>query len=173
MNIHTVLTQSRVHFSSALLDFMFCRATAVADTSAHLLVSVRLWTVGQTVTGLPAVKTKLEKKRRQRSGSEEQNKGKNSSLSGSYCVNALTMLFFLSICLLTLLSSLLLSFFRAVCTSSLSSLSSSPAPLSALGSGCPVCWRYSRKPFTSSSTYSFFLRLGFFTAAPPGWVLLR
>lgn len=52
-----VFTKSRVDFSSAFLDFMFGGAAAVADASAHLLVSVRLWTVGQTVTRLPAVKT--------------------------------------------------------------------------------------------------------------------
>lgn len=66
MSIHAVLTQSRVHFSSALLDFMFRGAAAVADASAHLLVSVCLRTVGQTVTGLPAVETKLEKKKKTR-----------------------------------------------------------------------------------------------------------
>lgn len=57
-----LLTQSRVHFSFALLDFVLCRATPVADASAHLLISVGLRTVGQAVTRLPAVKTKLKKK---------------------------------------------------------------------------------------------------------------
>ncbi len=45
VGLHVVLTQSRVHFSSALLDFMLGRAAAVADASAHLLVSVSLRTV--------------------------------------------------------------------------------------------------------------------------------
>lgn len=55
------LTQSRVHFSFAFVDFMFSGATAEADASAHLLISVSLWTVCQPVTGLPAVKTELRR----------------------------------------------------------------------------------------------------------------
>ena len=55
------LTQSRVHFSFALVDLVFSRAAAVADASAHLLISVGLRTVGQTMTGLPAVKTHLRR----------------------------------------------------------------------------------------------------------------
>lgn len=85
----------------------------------------------------------------------------------------LTIFFFLTFCLFNLRSSLLLSFFRAVSSSSLNPCSSSLPFLLCVGKDCPVCWRYAKKPFTSSSTYSFFLRLGFLTADPPGWVLLR
>lgn len=69
-SLQAVLTQSRVHFGSTFLDFVFGGAAAVTDASAHLLVSVRLRAVGQTVTGLPAVKTQLhregDKDRRER-----------------------------------------------------------------------------------------------------------
>lgn len=62
------LTQSRVHFSSTLLDLVFGGAAAVTDASAHLLVPVGLRAVGQTVTGLPAVKTQLEEGRKEQEG---------------------------------------------------------------------------------------------------------
>lgn len=160
-----VLTQCRVHFSFALLDFVLCGATPVADSSAHLFISVGLWTVCQAVTRLPAVKTKLKKKLVKKSLLDKQKL--------MCALTLLTIFFFLTFCLFNLLSSLLLSFFRAVSSSSLNPCSSSPPFLLCLGKDCPVCWRYAKKPFTSSSTYSFFLRLGFLTADPPGWVLLR
>lgn len=77
VSLRVVLTQSGVHFSSALLDFVFGGAAAVADASAHLLISVGLRTVGQAVTGLPAVKAQLEERRRQGDRSEEGNKDRD------------------------------------------------------------------------------------------------
>lgn len=62
MGLKTVLTQCRVHFRFALLDFVLCGTTPIADASAHLLISVGLWTVCQAVARLPAVKTKLKKR---------------------------------------------------------------------------------------------------------------
>lgn len=117
-----------------------------------------------------------ERVRRRNEGENEMMRGSNrrkqgklkTGTSGIHGLESLTMLLFLSFCLFTRLSSLLLSFFRAVSTSSLSSCTSSLPPLSPLVSLWPLCWRYSMKPFTSSSRYSFFLRLGFLISDPPG-----
>lgn len=61
VSLHVILTQSRVHFRFTFLDFMLSGATAVADASAHFFVPVCLWTICQTMTRLPAVKTQLRR----------------------------------------------------------------------------------------------------------------
>lgn len=69
VSLHVILTQSRVHFRFTFLDFVFSGAAAVADASPHLLVSVCLRAVCQTVTRLPAVKTQLRREKHKENNS--------------------------------------------------------------------------------------------------------
>lgn len=61
-----------------------------------------------------------------------------------------TMLLFVAFCLFILRFSLLLFFFRAMASTSLTSFSSAAIPHCPLGNGCLLCFIYSMNPFTSS-----------------------
>lgn len=54
-----ILTHSRVYFSSAPLNLMFCRATTKADPSTYILI-ISFWAVSQSMARLSAIKAHLE-----------------------------------------------------------------------------------------------------------------